>query len=74
MADDANDDGQLYTLGLLERLRTECKSLWSASSEAYFRVDELLRELANPNLHDIPACLPFRSSKCGIATTGTFAG
>ena len=33
-------EGQLYTLGLLEQLRTECKSLWGASSEAYFRVDE----------------------------------
>ncbi len=53
-------DGQLYTLGLLERLRAECKDLWGASSNAYFRVDELLRELANPNLHDIPTRLPFR--------------
>ncbi len=25
-----------------------------------FRVDEMLRELANPNLHDIPTNLPFR--------------
>ncbi len=56
--DDA--EGQLYTLGLLEQLRAECKTLWGASSEAYFRVDELLRELANPNLHDIPTNLPFR--------------
>ncbi len=53
-------EGQLYTLGLLEQLCAECKSLWGASSEAYFRVDELLRELANPNLHDIPTNLPFR--------------
>jgi len=53
-------EGQLHTLGLLEQLRTESKSLWGASSEAYFRVDELLRELANPNLHDIPTNLPFR--------------
>ena len=40
--------------------REECKGLWSASSEAYFRVDAMLRELANPNLHDIPTRLPFR--------------
>jgi hypothetical protein len=53
-------EGQLHTLGLLEQLRAESKSLWGASSEAYFRVDELLRELANPNLHDIPTNLPFR--------------
>lgn len=54
------DDGQLHTLGLLEELRSECKNLWGASSSFYFRVDELLRELANPNLHDIPTQLPFR--------------
>ena len=58
--DRSDQEGQLFTLGLLERLRTECKDLWGASSNAYFRVDELLRELANPNLHDIPTRLPFR--------------
>ena len=41
-------------------LREECKQLWGTSSEFYFRVDELLRKLANPNLHDIPTGLPFR--------------
>ena len=54
------DYGQLHTLGLLEELREECKSLWGTSSEFYFRIDALLRELANPNLHDIPMRLPFR--------------
>jgi hypothetical protein len=42
---------------LTEQLREECKQLWGASSEFYFRIDELLRELANPNLHDIPTRL-----------------
>ncbi len=37
------DDGQPHTLGLLERLRTECKVLWGMLSELYFRVDGLLR-------------------------------
>ncbi len=54
------DDGTLHTLGLLEQLRSECKDLWGTSSALYFRVDGLLRELANPNLHDIPTRLPFR--------------
>ena len=54
-------EGQLHTLGLLEQLREESKELWGgASSKAYFRVDGLLRQLANPNLHDIPTDLPFR--------------
>jgi len=53
-------DGQLHTLTILEQLREASKSLWGASSAAYFQVDELLRQLANPNLHDIPRNLPFR--------------
>jgi hypothetical protein len=51
--------GQLHTLATLEQLRAS-KALWGASSTAYFRVDELLRQLANPNLNDIPRNLPFR--------------
>jgi hypothetical protein len=50
---DTPDDGQLHTLGLLEQLRAETKELWGTSSMLYGRVDALLRELANPNLHDI---------------------
>lgn len=60
----APENGQLLTLGLLEQLREECKSLWGTSSEFYFRIDTLLRELANPNLHDIPTRLPFRVELC----------
>jgi hypothetical protein len=66
-------DGQLHTLGLLEELRNECKRLWGASSKAYFRVDELLRELANPNLHDIPRKCRF-VWKCGTRRTSTSGG
>ncbi|MGD0023500.1 MAG: hypothetical protein ABSC37_02575 [Xanthobacteraceae bacterium] len=53
-------DGQLQTLGLLEQLRKECSLHWDTSSTLYHRIDGLLRELANPNLHDIPTQLPFR--------------
>jgi hypothetical protein len=38
------EDGQLHTLGLLEQLRDQCKSLWGTSSELYFRVDKLLNQ------------------------------
>jgi len=58
-------DGQLHTLTVLEQLRKASKSLWGASSEAYFRVDELLRQLANPNLHDIPRNLPLPGRDVG---------
>jgi hypothetical protein len=54
MSDDPSDQGgQLYTLGLLERLRAENGYLDRAASDLYYRVDGLLRELENPNLHDI---------------------
>jgi hypothetical protein len=51
--DPTEDDGQFHTLGLLEQLRVECSQHWNASSTLYHRVDGLLRELANPNLHEI---------------------
>ena len=54
MADDPSDqDGQLHTLGLLEELRSESGHLWRAASEFHFRVDAMMRQLGNPNLHDI---------------------
>ena len=55
-----DEDGQLHTLGLIEELRAECKRMWGTSSELYFRIDELLRELANPNLHEIFSASAFQ--------------
>jgi hypothetical protein len=43
-------DGQLHTLSVLEQLREASNGLCGASSEAYFGVDELLRQLATPEL------------------------
>jgi hypothetical protein len=34
-------------------LRAQSSELWGRSSALYGRVDELLRQLANPDLHDI---------------------
>lgn len=47
------DDGQLHTLGLLERLRAETRLFRGQHHDLYDRVDKLLREIENPNLHDI---------------------
>jgi hypothetical protein len=52
-------DGQLHTLGLLERLRAETNLVRGAYAGLYDRVDKLLRELENPNLHEI-ANMSFR--------------
>lgn len=52
--------GQLYTLGLPVDLRTQWGKLRGASSDAYFHVDRLLRELANPSQHDLCLASAFR--------------
>src|ERR1700691_3459849 len=53
MSRDTQEDCQLHTLGLLERLRAETRGAEGAYSDLYRRVDKVLRELQNPNLHDI---------------------
>jgi hypothetical protein len=50
---DQDEDGQLYTLGLLERLRDKTRLIQDTYSDLYREVDRLLREIENPNLHDI---------------------
>ena len=57
-----DNDGQLIALGLLEQLRGRMQQALGCviGCLLFPRVDELLRELANPNLHDIPTNLPFR--------------
>ncbi len=51
--DPSDEHGQLHTLGLLEQLRAESGALWRAASNFHFRVDAMMRQLENPNLHDI---------------------
>lgn len=53
-------EDSLRTVSLLEELRATTGRLWSTSSSLHHRVDELLHELADPKLHDIPLRLPFR--------------
>lgn len=60
MSQDPEGEGQLHTLSVLEQLRAECASLWGTSSALYNRIEKLLRDLTDPNLHDIPRNLPFR--------------
>jgi len=45
---------------MLERLREDFRLFGNASGELYSRIDNLLRELANPNLHDINLATAFR--------------
>ena len=51
--DPVDEGGQLHTLGLLELLRAQSGDLLGRSSKLYFYVNDLLQQLANPNLHDI---------------------
>jgi hypothetical protein len=54
-------------------LRAECSELWGTSSKLYHGVDKLLRELANPNLHDIPANLHDQHIRWVIAASSSVA-
>ncbi len=49
----SDQDGQLHTLRILERLREKTSVIQDTYSDLYRVVDKLLRELENPNLHDI---------------------
>jgi hypothetical protein len=73
MSPDPEEDGQLHTLCLLERFRSEFADLWSSSSEAYFRVERMMRELNNPNLHDINRT-SVTTSNFGTSATYMFGG
>ena len=53
-------DGQIHTLGLLEQLRDDLRSVGITNNELYHRVDSALRELANPNLHDLNLATAFK--------------
>jgi hypothetical protein len=59
MVSEIEQDGQLHTLGLLEQLREKTGLIKDTYSDLYRVVDKLLRELENPNLHDI-ANMSFR--------------
>ena len=57
---ESEPEGDVYTLGMLERLREDLRLFGNAKSELYSRMDALLRELANPNLHDVNLATAFR--------------
>jgi hypothetical protein len=44
----------------LEQLRDDLRRYGQESGELYFRVDKALRELANPNLHEVELAHAFR--------------
>jgi hypothetical protein len=60
MAHQPEQNGEIHTITLLERLRNDARTLWDSTYGFYWKVDELLRQVANPNLHDIPLNLQFR--------------
>jgi hypothetical protein len=54
-ADSQHDEGVLVFAGFSVAwdIRADSGELWRTASDLYFRVDKILRELENPNLHDI---------------------
>jgi hypothetical protein len=45
---------------MLERLREDLRLFGNAKAELYSRIDSLLRELANPNLHEVNLTTAFK--------------
>ena len=60
MVHEHDEDAQLHTLGLVERLREDLRAFGAVRNDLYFRIDDALRELANPNLHDVNLVTAFR--------------
>jgi hypothetical protein len=60
MADEPEEDGQLYALGVIEKLRDDLRAFDGAKDELYYHIDRALRELANPNLHDVNLVTAFK--------------
>jgi hypothetical protein len=53
-------EGQIYTLNLLERLHDGLRDFGKTKDELYWRIDALLRELRNPNLHEVELTTAFQ--------------
>jgi hypothetical protein len=53
-------DGQLHALGLIEKLRDDLRAFDGAKDELYHRIQRALRELADPNLHDVNLVTAFK--------------
>ncbi len=60
MTNEPEKYGQLYALGLIEKLRDDLCAFDGAKNELYYRIDRALRELANPNLHDVNLVTAFK--------------
>jgi hypothetical protein len=71
MASEPEDGPEAHTIGVLEELRAAFRDLGANSQELYYRA--ALRQLSNPNLHDIPSDLSFHI-EMWAAMTDTFGG
>jgi hypothetical protein len=60
MPDEPEEDGQLYALGVIEKLRDDLHAFHGAKDQLYHHIDRALRELANPNLHDVNLVTAFK--------------
>lgn len=60
MSQDPDPTGQIYTLRLLERLHEGLRKFGLVKDDLYCRIDALLRELANPNLHTVELTTAFK--------------
>jgi|SRR6516165_7515554 hypothetical protein len=68
MTEDAQNDG--YALGLLVDLRDVCKRIGDTHYTMAAELHRLLRQVANPNVHDIDKELTFRVQQTAHGENG----
>jgi hypothetical protein len=68
MTDESADDG--YALGLLVDLRDLCRKIGDNSYRMAAELHDLLRKVANPNVHDLDKELTFRVQQTALGDHG----
>ncbi len=68
MSDEPADDG--YALGLLVDLRDLCRKIGDTNYRMAAELHDLLRKVANPNVHDLDKELSFRVQQTTLGDQG----
>jgi hypothetical protein len=68
MSDEPADDG--YALGLLVDLRDLCRKIGDNHYRMAAELHDLLRKVANPNVHDLDKELSFRVQQTAVGERG----
>lgn len=63
-------EGEALTVGLLIGVRDVCRKIADQHARLGHELHELLRQISNPNLHDVETQLTFRIEQCAPGQYG----